>query len=371
MKRSEFFLLMVIIGWLVIGLAMALVGQVNWQEMVADFFKKAHDFESTVRYLETQLPGIPVTQQPAAVLILCYSYKELGNSVGEEKWLIRYFKDYELAEPGLSFLDRNDQVKIWEYLGGWKRVFPGMKNVTMNQGSRKIPYFRPPTHISLDIETRAPCAVEVVTTDIKRETLYSGYLEGGTNTIGLRLVDRLKQNTGTPLEIILKSGSMILKYQLVLTASFQFPGLVTFDPQTGEIVIKGEMFQNESSEEVKVKTRKYFDKGTFFKKAVPFLAVGSGVLLLDRLVVHPGVNRETASSHTRAFMNGLDQTSLVMGAGISLKGLIYLFRSFKTKKETRTQTIYHPEAVRYNEELRRRILDAEKGIYVLFDLNKV
>lgn len=340
----------------------------NWKEAVAGYFKKAHDYESTAAYLEKRLETIADQEKPAAIILLCFSYKALGNAVGEEKWLARYFKVHETAEPDFRFLNRSDQVKLYEYLGGWKRMYPGIRSVAIHKDCERTRYFMAPERFKLDIHTRAPCGLEVFTTGKLRETLYSGYLEEGKNTVGLAFKKRLKQDNETGLELVLKSGSIRVKHPLTLTAAFQFPAHVTFDPQTGQIVITGEQFKKEKTEETIFETRKYFDKTYFFKKAVPYLAVGAGVLVVDRLAIYPASTRQSASPNSRAFMNGLDKTALVMGAGISLKGVVHLFKSFKKEKKARKRTVVHQDAIQFNNQLKSRIVEAEKDVFVVFNL---
>jgi len=133
----------------------------------------------------------------------------------------------------------------------------------------------------------------------------------------------------------------------------------------------GKEFKQETSEETRQETRRYFDKKHFMRKAVPHLAIGIGLYLLDSLVVRHALNRESSGPGTKALMNGIDKTATVCAIGISLKGMIHVFRSLKKEKKEISKTITYPDAVQHNKNLRREIQRAKEHIFVTYRLKEV
>ncbi|MGD2092935.1 MAG: hypothetical protein PVH61_42625 [Candidatus Aminicenantes bacterium] len=343
----------------------------DWKGDVRDYFQKAHEYENMVKYLETQLENIPKNEKALAIIILCYAYGEMGDVVNEEKWATELFENYEPGDPEFVFLSRSEGVKIYEYLQQWKRRYPGIKTININEQSQRIRYFGAPEKFYLDIEARAPCEVTIVDIDHQRAVLYAGYLTRGSNTIGFSFAHHLESQKETLLEMVLKSGTIERKKRLVLEAAYHYPEAIKFEPKEGKIAIMGKEFKQESSEEISHETQRYFDKKSFKKKAVPHLAIGVALYLLDLLVVKKTLNRESSEPETKALMNGIDKAATVLALGISLKGLVQVFRSFKKEKKETVKTINDPEAVQHNNALRREIQEAKENIFVTYRLRKV
>jgi hypothetical protein len=343
----------------------------DWKKDIKEFFHKAHEYENIVQYLETHLKNIPNHEKPEAIIILCYAYKEMGDIVDEEKWVAELFENYPVEDPDFLFLSRKEQVDLYEYLQQWKRRYPGIKKISIHKQSQRIRYFTPPEKFYMDILANAPCEITIINIDNQREILYSGYLTQGSNTIDFPFTHQLKRQNETLLEVVLKSGSIERKKSMVLAAAYQYPESIKFDPWEGKIAIMGKEFKQETSEEVRKKTRRYFDKKHFKKKAVPHLAVGVGLFLLDYLLVRKTLNRESSAPGTKAMMNGIDKAATVFAIGISLKGLIHVFRSLKKEKKETIKTITYPDAVQYNNGLRKEIQKAKENIFVTYRLKEV
>jgi len=169
----------------------------------------------------------------------------------------------------------------------------------------------------------------------------------------------------------LKSGTVECKKRLILEASYHYPEAIKFEPNEGKIAIIGKEFKQEISEEISHKTQRYFDKKSFRKKALPHLAIGAALYLLDVLVVKKTINRESSEPGTRALMNGIDKAAAVLAIGFSLKGLVHVFRSFKKEKKETVKTITDPDAVQHNNALRREIQQAKEDIFVTYRLREV
>jgi hypothetical protein len=289
----------------------------------------------------------------------------------EEKWAAELFENYDPGDPDFIFLSRSEGVKIYEYLQQWKRRYPGIKTISINKQSQRIGYFNAPGKFYLDIEASAPCEVTILDIDNQRAMIYAGYLSRGGNTIGFPFVDHLKRHNETLLEMVLKSGTVERKNRLVLEAAYYYPKTVKFEPREGKIAIMGKEFKEETSEEISHETRRYFDKHHFKKKAVPHLAIGLALYLLDVLVVKKTLNRESSEPGTKALMNGIDKAAIVLAIGISLKGLVHVFRSFKKEKKDTVKTITDPDAVQHNNALRREIQKAKENIFVTYRLREV
>ncbi|NIM14024.1 MAG: hypothetical protein GTO45_18415 [Candidatus Aminicenantes bacterium] len=338
----------------------------DWKKDIRDYFSKAHEYDKIVTYLEENLPDIPVNKRPPAIIILCFAYSEMGDTVNEEKWVSELFENYDVGDPDFSFLSRKERVKIYEYLQRWKRRYPGVNKIIVDIESQKIRYFNPPAKFLIDIDSRAPSEITLVNLDKNREIIYAGYLKQGPNTIGFPFDDFLEKRKETRLEMVLKSGSIELKKTIVLAAEYHYPEHVKFDPLEGKIAIIGKEFKKETSEETITETQRYFDKKNFVKNAVFPLAVGCALYLLDSLVVRSALNRESTTAESKALLNGIDKTSTVVVIGFSLKGLIHVFRSFKKEKKVTVKTVTHADAVSYNNTLRKQIREAKENIFVTF-----
>jgi hypothetical protein len=343
----------------------------DWKEDVRDYFQKAHEYENIVKYLETRLKNIPNKEKPLAIIILCYAYGEMGDVVNEEKWAVELFENYDPGDPDFVFLSRSQGVKIYEYLQQWKRRYPGIKTMSINKQSQRIRYFNPPGKFYLDIGASAPCEITIINIDNQRAVIYAGYLTRGSNTIGFPFADHLKRHNETWLEMVLKSGTIERRKRFIMSVAYHYPKTVKFEPREGKIAIIGKQFKQETSEEISHETRRYFDKKSFKKKAVPHMAIGVALYLLDALVVKKTLNRESSEPGTKALMNGIDKAATILAIGISLKGLVHVARSFKKEKKETVITITDPDAVQHNNALRREIQKAKEHIFVTYRLREV
>lgn len=343
----------------------------DWKEDVRDYFQKAHEYENIVKYLESQLINIPFNEKPLAIIILCYAYGELGDIVNEEKWATELFENYDAGDPDFVFLSRSVGVKIYEYFQQWKRRYPGIKTINIDEQSQRIRYFAPPGKFYLDIEAGAPCEITILDMDNQGAVIYAGYLTRGSNTIGFPFVDHLKKQSESVLDMVLKSGTMERKKRFILSAAYHYPEEVKFEPLSGEIAIIGNEFKQESSREVSLVTRRYFDKKSFKKKAVPHLAMGVAIYLLDVLVVKKTLDKSSTEPRAKALMNGIDKTATVLAVGISLKGLVHIFRSFKKEKKETVKIILDPEAILYNILLEKEIQRVKENIFVTYLIREV
>jgi hypothetical protein len=359
--------ILVTVGFL-LAAALPLPLKGDWKKEIGNYFSKAHEYDKIAAYLEKKLPDIPADEKPLAIIILCYAYGEMGDTVNEEKWVLELFENYDVGEPDFTFLSRKEEVKIYEYVQRWKRRCPGVKQIAVNPESREIRYFDPPGKFFIDIDAAAPCEITLFNVDKNREILYAGYLKQGPNTIGFPFDDFLARRNETMLEMVLKSGSIELKRNITLAARYHYPEHVKFDPLEGKTAIAGKEFKQETSEETITETRGYFDKKHFLKRAALPLAAGCALVLLDSLVVRRTLNRDTTAPRTKALMNGIDKTAAVLAVGISLKGLIHVFRSFKKEKKVRVKPVTHDDAVIYNNALREQIREAKEKIVVTFQL---
>lgn len=340
----------------------------DWEKDVREYFDKAHEYENIVKYLETHLEDIPNNEKPLAIIILCYAYGEMGDVVNEEKWATELFENYNPGDPDFAFLSRSQGVKIYEYLQQWKRRYPGIKTISINKQSQRIGYFNAPGKFYLDIKASAPCEVTILNIDNQRAVIYAGYLTRGDNTIGFPFVDHLKRHKEILLEMVLKSGTIERRKRFILSVDYHYPETIKFEPLSGKIAIIGKEFKQESSRETSHETQRYFDKKSFKKRAVPHLAIGVGLYLLDVLVVKKTLNRQSSEPGTKALMNGIDKAAIVLAIGISLKGLIHIARSFKKEKKETVKTIIDPGAVQHNNALRREIQRVKDHIFVTYRL---
>jgi hypothetical protein len=343
----------------------------DWKQDVRDYFQKAHEYENIIKYLETQMENIPNNEKPMAIIILCYAYGEMGDVVNEEKWAAELFENYDPGDPNFVFLSRSEGVKIYEYLQQWKRRYPGIKTISINKQSQRVRYFTPPGKFYLDIGASAPCEITILDIDNQRAVIYAGYLTRGGNTIGFPFVDHLKRHKETLLEMVLKSGTIERKKRFILSVDYHYPEVIKFDPLSGKIVIIGKEFKQETTQEISHKTQRYFDNKSFKKKAVPHLAIGVALFLLDVLVVKKTINRESSEPGTKALMNGIDKAATVLAIGISLKGLVHIARSFKREKKETVKTIIDPDAVQHNNALRSEIQKVKENIFVTYRLREV
>ena len=343
----------------------------DWKKDVREYFDKAHEYENIAKYLETCLEDIPNNEKPLAIIILCYACGEMRDVVNEEKWATELFENYDAGDPDFVFLSRSAGVKIYEYFQQWKRRYPGIKTIHIDEQSQRIRYFDPPGKFYLDIDAGAPCEVTILDIDNQGAVIYAGYLTRGANTIGFPFVDHLKRHNETLLEMVLKSGTIERKKRFILSAAYRYPVTIKFEPLSGEIAIIGKEFMRESSEEISHETQRYFDKKSFKKRAVPHLAIGVALYLLDVLVVKKTLNRQSSEPGTKALMNGIDKSATVLAVGISLKGLVHVFRSFKKEKKETIKTITDPGAVQHNNALRGEIQKAKEHIFVTYGLREV
>ncbi len=338
----------------------------DWKTGIGPFMKKARQYDKIVQYIEDAMPGIPEHEKPQAVILLSYAYKELSDTVNEEKWISDYFENHDDGDPDLSFLNRKEMVKVFQYIGEWRRRYPRIQRIGVNRNSRQIAYFSPPDKFYIDIEVAAPAGITI--TGSQNQALYTGYLHTGKNTVDIPLQQIPPSICQHALRMVLKSGSIEIKQNLLLHAKYQYPLHVVFEPVEGKLAIKGNNFKKETSEKLISTTRKYFDKKYFFKKALPNIGIGCAVLVLNSLTAHKKAGNDTVDPGGKAVWNGIDKTATVMSIGISLKGIIATIKSFKKEKKISTQVISHPEATAYNRELANEINQAKAHVFISYKL---
>ena len=338
----------------------------DWKRDIASYFQKAHEYDRIIKYIEKNFKNIPDKEKPVAIIILCYAYNEVEDPVNEEKWIGLYFTTYKSSDLDFNFLYPQDRIKIYEFVNRWNRLYPNIKMIRINKDSRRISYFYAPKIFRLDIQTSAPSGIIIKNNQM--ETIYKGYLQHGLNTIELPLEKKIKRNRKNTFQMILKTGSIEIFKTIHLTASYEFPDPIEFDPVTGKIAIKGKKFQKEKTEEIVFETKRYFDKRFFLKKALLNLGIGSAIFAFNRLFIHNKINRDSLSEKTKALMNGLDKTSTVLSIGISMKGIINVFKSFKKTHERKVKTIIHEDAVSHNHHLREMIQASKKDIFISYFL---
>ncbi|MCP4151152.1 MAG: hypothetical protein GY757_25635 [bacterium] len=338
----------------------------DWKKEITGYYHKAREYEGIINYLESHLDSIPALEKGTAVIILCFSCKELGDSVGEAAWMARYFDKFETPEADFDFLGRKASITLYEYIESWNRRYPGLSYFHLHKDSRNLLYFKPPDSLTLVLQSRAPCVIEISS---HNELLFSGYLKRGPNSIALPWNDSLAKQKYTPLQVLLKTGAVRLRKRLLLNASYLYPDDIAFEPIEGKIAIKGLSFKKEKSEKTITVSKRFFDKKYFKRKALPHLAVGVGLFALDRLAVHKAAGNPDNSPGSRAFMNGLDKSAAVMSLGLSLKGVYHIFRSFKKEKKTFVKSESLPENEAFNSALRLRLNHAKDHIRVHFTLS--
>lgn len=346
--------------------SLCLPGDNDWKKDVGNFFKKAHEFHNIAQYLEENLVQVPDPEKPAAIIILCYTYNKLEDTVNEEKWLNRYFEKYQVDNPDFPFLNRAERVRVFEYIERRHRKYPKFKNLRIAENSRRIPYFEPPAVFVLTIEMGAPA--EITITNHRKETIYSGYVNQGNNRVEIPFQTDFLKRKENRLDIRLKTGSIEIGKTVTLVSQSDYPGHIDFNREEGRVSVKGESFKEEQTTQVTVETKRYFDKRYFLKKAVLSLAVGGAVYLFNRTVIHNQLNREDASPDSRALMNGINKSANVVAIGFSLKGILHIFKSFKRKEIKKEKTVSHKEAAAHNDLLRRLIREARKNIFINYQL---
>jgi hypothetical protein len=351
----------------VMGAHLHLLG--DWQGEIRRYLSKAHEFDRVAAYLEENLESIPAAERTGAVIILCYAYGQIGDRVNEEKWLGRYFDGYEGGEAddfNLAFLGPRQRLKIFGYIDSWRRSYPRITGIRIGKQSRRIRYFFPPDKIILEIDIQAPAELSI--TAPQGETVYTDYLQAGRNSVALPFDQSFIQKPRTPLAVLLKAGSIEIKKTAVLAAVCQYPDHVRFDPATGTLTIEGQTFKPETSEETVYKTRRRFDRQYFFKRALLNLGAGGGIFALNRLFIYGPSGSEDRSARSRAVLKGLYTTANIMALGLSLKGIIHIFKSFKKEEIKEVRTIVHPDAAAHNRALREQLTEAGEEVYIDFEL---
>lgn len=338
----------------------------NWQEEIKKYFKKAHEYDKLAKYLETNMQSIPDAEKPLAVIILGYTYKELGDRVNEKKWISRFFENYKIEDADIKFLNPKENVKIFEYQTRWLRKYPKLKAITVNHKSGRIQYFNSPAEFFIDIDMQA--AAEIVVRDNKMAVISSQYLRKGINTIALPFSDNFKKIKENRLFLLLKTDVIEINKTITLSAGYEYPGNVEFDSAQGSIAIKGKAFKKEKSESVAYETRKYFDKKFFYKKSLLHMGLGGALMVVNGLFIRPMAERENQTARQRALWDGTNKITTVLTIGISLKGILNVFKSFKKEKKRTVQTNIIPGAAAFNRELRRQIETAKTGVFITYQL---
>lgn len=340
--------------------------QGDWKKEIINCFKKAHDYSRITGYLEKTITGISSEEKPYAIIILGFAYKELGNPVYEEKWITHYFENHEVTDPDFSFLPPLERVKIYEYISHWKRLFPKIEQISINPRSMKIPFFLKDQILMIDLHIRAPSSLSVKNS--KMENLFTGYLNKGTNTIGIPLSDEMKSMSSQVLRMEMKTGAVEIIRHITLSTVYRYPDDIIFNPAGGTIAIRGKTFKEETSAEKYMETIKEFDRNHFMKKGLLPLGVGCAAFLLRQIVIHPQRIRDDISPPSRAFLYAVDETCLVFSIGISVSGVIQMLKSTRHQKIERERMVQHPEAIRYNTEIRNLIREYRKKVYIQYQL---
>lgn len=338
----------------------------DWRDEIRRFLTKAHEFDKVAVYVEGNLHNIPVEDRAGAVIILCYAYSELGDRVNEEKWLSRYFDRYQTGSYTFSFLQPAQRVKIFEYIDAWTRKFPKIKRFRLDDKSRRFRYFHPPEKIIVEIDSQAPAEITIITP--QNRTIYSGYLQRGTNHVEVPVSDGILKTARNPLKLTVKAGTIEVTKNAVLAGRCEYPDDVHFHRESGELGIRGEVFKPETSETVVYKTRRRFDKRYFLNKALANLGSGIKIFALNRLLIYGPSRQADRSSRSKAVLKGLNAAANVMAVGLSLKGVVHIFKSFKKEELKQVRTTVDREAVIYNRTLQEKLRQARENIYINLEI---
>jgi hypothetical protein len=338
----------------------------DWKKVTADFFSKNHNYEQAGKYLETHLEAIPAIDKPTALLVLCFICKEIEDILNEERWLAAYFEKFATAEPDYSFLDIRTAAHIYEYLNRWKKKYPQLKSIAVNQSSAVIGYFSAPEKIKIDLDIGS--AAELIISSQGTGVLYQGYLNTGMNTIELTLSGELLKNNENVWQIALHSGVIEIKKKVILSARFDIPANVIFNPQQGNLSIREKEFRPQEKKEMLIVSSRKLESKNIFKKVLLPGGLGLLTLLLNRRLIHHRLQQQLPETDSRSFLYALDSTSLVLSCGLTLKGVLNFLSAFKKQTSKTEKIILLAENIAYNRQLQEEIALAKENIMIRFTI---
>lgn len=344
----------------------------GWKEGVLEKFNKFTDFKLISEYLEENMGIVPREERAGAMLLLAYSYHFGKDEINEKKWISRIFQSNKktgITLASYEFLSgdkilRQERVKIINYMKKWESEYP---EVEVEFPEKSFRYFGNEDSLKIRITTNTTIEFEV-------ENFNSGLnfketLNEGENMVPVPIDIFEKTSEGTLLKLFFRSNKITIIKNILIKKRFEVPENLIFHHKSGYCRIKDKSFRPESKKKVITKVRRYFDKKYFLKKSLVNLAVGLSLYGVNEFVFKKKTESDNSSQGTRSLMYSLGGPVQIVSIGLSLKGVINFFRSFRKEEKLEMQVIEDESAIRYNSFLNRSIKAGKEKIVVHMDIS--
>jgi len=348
---------------IVMGLAILLFSGIinaSWKDIVLKNQGDIMDAKSITSELTVIFKEIPENEKGSASSIIAYCYNLQKNLLSEKIWIEELFEKRNFNDLDLTFLNIRNLAKVTNYVEDWKKQYPLVK---FWLPKNKWVYGSFPEEFIMISE--ASTTIELSIPFLNKKEM----LVPNKNKVKFSLKD-LSNNPGiTKIMITLKSSKIEIEKELVFNTSYTVPDNIIFEPSTGSIKVKGKGVKPETESELKKIVKRRFDKKYFMKYSLPYLGVGLLGYGLGESVFIKSMNDDTGTINNRTLMYSLNRTTKVFSIGLSLKGVINLFRSFKKDVSFKTEKKILPGSKSYNRFVEMIKKRAEKEIFLVINLN--
>ncbi|MEN8153438.1 MAG: hypothetical protein ABFR75_05395 [Acidobacteriota bacterium] len=344
----------------------------DWKEGVLEKFNKFTDFKLISLYLEENMGRVPEDERSEAVLLLAYSYHIGKDTINEKKWITQMFRGNTksgISPDSYKFLRGDkilsqERIKIINYLKKWESEYPEVKAEFIEKSFK---YYGEKDFLKVMVKTNTTIEFEIE--NFNAGLNYKKALNKGDNIVMVPIDIFEKRSERTLLNLFFRSNRIIVTKNIVVNKKFEYPENLVFSHKSGYCKIKGKSFKQESRKKVITKVRRYFDKKYFLKKSVVNLAAGLSMYGINGFVIKNKLDSESSSQRSRTLMYSLKGAVQIASIGLSLKGVINFFRSFKKEKLLEMKETKDESAINYNSFLSRSIKAGKEKVIVNMEIS--
>lgn len=344
----------------------------DWKEGVLEKLNKFTDFKFISEYLEENIGLIPEEERAGAMLLLAYSYQIGKDEINEKKWISKIFQSKRMADITLASYEflgkdkilRQERIKIINYLKKWESEYPEIKTEFPEKSFR---YFGDKDFLKIKVTTNTTIEFEVDNFNLGLN--FKETLNEGENVVLVPIDIFEKTSERTILKFLFRSNKITVTKNFLIKKRFEAPENFIFHHKSGYCKIRDKSFKVESKKKVITKVRRYFDKKYFLKNSLINFASGLSMFGINEFVIKTKLDSDSASIGTRNMMYSLKGAVKITAIGLSLKGVINFFRSFKKEEKLEMQVIKDESAISYNSFLNRSIKAGKEKIIVYMEIS--
>ncbi len=334
----------------------------SWKDAAGDYLGKVKDYSGYIKFIESG--EYRERDYKSRILLLAWLYCRVEDKVNEKRCITRYFQDTK-GQVELGFLDSISRIRVHEFMVSWKKNYPSEVSVKLNRN--RYPYNEGKVVLRFRVKTTASAELQVFVDGRSAGKVF--FLQKGDNSVNVEMPHFKVPEKN--INFRFKTDRIEFNRDVPVRRRVVMPDNILVNWKTSEISLAGRSYRKEFRYETEIVQEKYFDKRRFFRKALPHFIVGAGLIGVNRFVIDRRLDNRNISGGNRAFMEGAGGTTMVLGAGLSVKGVVEFIKSFRKKVRKVSRRVVIDDAVEHNRLLKGLITDASSKIFLEYSSEAV